>query len=492
MSLNFTGIELGKAHRLARSNYLPRILGFLLAFLVISLLIFEQGWSYWYFAFMIPYFLVYPHLVLLASKLAPDKKSIEIGAMMFDAFILGIWTANIHFFMWMSFAFLASTVLNNIIVGGYRQLLKALPLFIIGTLMGGFITGFRLELEATYYIELTAIAALLIYIVGVAGTFYKQTRRLAKIKVELEDKNRELNDTIQKLHDTKDELVDKAHLAGMAELATGVLHNIGNILNSVNISTDILRETVLNSKLEKFKSANKLLKKHEDNLEEFIVNNSKGKSLLKYYLKLEEPLDKEYDILKEQTSRLVDKVQLIKEVIDSQQSYAKVGLVNEKVRLENIVNDTLKLQSGSIERHGLHIEKDFNNTESVIVQKSKLIHILINLFKNAKEAMEGLESEEKELTIRTWQDSEKVYLSVSDKGEGITAEEKEKVFKHGFTTKDKGKGFGLHTCANYMSEMGGNITVDSEGKGKGATFTVSLPKLNEEAGLNAKEMDSND
>lgn len=244
----------------------------------------------------------------------------------------------------------------------------------------------------------------------------------------------------------------------------------------MNISTDILRETVLNSKLKKFKNANKLLAKHQDSLEEFIVKNPKGKSLLEYYLKLEKPLEKEYDTLKVQTARLVDKVQLIKEVIDSQQSYAKVGLVNEKVQLERIVEDTLKLQSGSIERHDIHIEKKFNCTESVSVQKSKVIHILINLLKNAKESMEGLPSEKKKLTISTWQDSEKVYLSVADTGEGVPADKKQKVFNHGFTTKKKGNGFGLHTCANYMSEMGGNISVASEGSGNGATFTLTFPR----------------
>lgn len=479
MLLNFRRFELADPHRLARSNYVPRIIGFLLSLLVISLLVFEKGWSYWYFAFMIPYFLIFPHLVMLASKLAPDKKSIEIGAMMFDAFVLGIWTANIHFFMWLSFAFLTSTVLNHTMVGGYRKLLKAIPLFITGSIIGGFMTGFKLELEAAYYIEFMAMAALLIYIVGAAGTFYRQARRLAEIRMELEEKNQQLNDAIQTLHDTKDELVEKAHQAGMAELATGVLHNVGNILNSVNISADIIRETVLDTKLEKFKKANRLLEEHKDNFEDFITNNPKGKNLLNYYLKLEKPLDKEFEKLEEQTSRLVDKVQLIKEVIESQQDYAKVGLVNEKVQIEDIVEDTLKLQSGSIERHGLHIEKDFDNTESVVVQKSKLIHILINLFKNAKESMEELPSEEKKLIISTWQDSEMVYLSVSDKGEGIAAEEKEKVFKHGFTTKEKGNGFGLHTCANYMTEMGGDITVDSEGIGKGATFTICLPKEEE-------------
>lgn len=489
MSINFRGYELGKAHRLTRSNYIPRVLGFAFSFLVVSLLVLEKGWSLWYFMFTIPSFLIYPHLVLLASKAMPDNKNIEIRAMMFDAFLLGIWAANIHFFLWLSFAFLASVVLNHIMVGGYRQLLKALPLFLGGTVTGGLMTGFRLELEAAYYIEFIAMMALLLYIFGAAGVFYRQTRRLAEIRMELEDKNRQLNDTIQKLHNTKNELVEKAHKAGMADLATGVLHNIGNILNSVNISTTVLNETLKDSKIPKLLKANNLLNQHQDNLREFLLKDPRGMKLLQYYLKLNDPMDDEYKKLQAHCNRLTDKVRLMLEVIDAQQDFAKVGRISEEVQLEQIIEDTLTLQAGSIERHDLDIEKEFADTDEVNVQKSKLIHILINLFSNAKDAMAKNDISQKKITIRTHQDEESVYLFISDSGTGIDDKNINKIFNHGFTTKENGHGYGLHTCANYMTEMGGSIKATSKGSGHGATFILTFPRP---GNLNKKNRNKND
>lgn len=466
----------GKAHRLARANYIPRILGFSISFLVLTFLGVEREWAYWNYIPLALYFLVYPHLVYLASKLNPDKKNIELWAMQIDAFILGIWTTYIHFFLWMSYAFLSAVVLNSIMVGGLRKLMKGLLRYALGLLIGGVLMGFEYNPEAPFYVELLAMTSLLLYMIIVGLVFYKQTRYLAEIRVELEEKNETLNEIVEELEATRDELVQKAHIAGMADLATGVLHNVGNILNSINISTTIINDTLEKSRVPKLRQANELLSQHIDHFEKFLSNDPRGKKLLNYYLKLDEPLNNEYETLVSQSKRLSQKVSLIIEVIDAQQDYARVGRVEEEVGLEKMVEDTLKLQAGSIERHSLDIHTDYGDTDKVTIQKSKLIHILINLFKNAKEAMEGLAPGNKKIVLQTYQDERNVYLSVKDNGEGIRAKDQQKVFNHGFTTKEEGHGFGLHTCANYMKEMGGEIEVESAGKGKGTTFILSFAK----------------
>ena len=289
---------------------------------------------------------------------------------------------------------------------------------------------------------------------------------------DLDKKNKHLESALDELKKTRSELLEKAHKAGMADLATGVLHNIGNILNSVNISTTVINDTLEESKIPKLMQANDLLREHQDNMEEFLLEDPRGIKLLHYYLKLNDPMGKEYEKLQTHCNRLKDKVQLMLEVIDAQQDFAKVGRINEKVQLEQIVEDTLTLQAGSIERHDLDIQTEFGDTDKVSVQKSKLIHILINLFGNAKDAMTENNIGEKKITIRTYQEEEKIYLSISDNGEGVNEENINKIFNHGFTTKKTGHGYGLHTCANYMTEMGGNIEVKSEGKDKGATFIL--------------------
>ncbi len=473
---------MGKAHRLARANYIPRVFGFAASFAITGLLVVENSWSYWNLVFWGAYFLVYPHLVYLASRTKPGQKEIEIRAMWIDSFIIGGLTAHFHFSLWMSYVFLVAVVLNSVMVGGFRQLLRSMLLYASGILLFGLINGFNVELGAPFYIEVLAMLSLLLYVISIASTFYGQTRRLAEIRMELEEKNTVLGTT-------RSELVEKARKAGMADVATGVLHNIGNILSSVKVSISILHNTLRNSRIQALKKANNMLK---NRIESFPVEDPKDKLLLEYYLKIEEPIYEEYERLRTQKDRLREKIDLIVDVIAAQQDYSKGDIFIEEVNLQDMAESALTLHAGSIARHDLTIEKEFEKTESVNVEKNKLMHILFNLFKNAKEAMEGQSPDDKYITMNIWQDEKSVYLSIADTGCGIKNEDINKVFSHGFTTKKKGHGFGLHSCANYMNEMNGEIRVESSGPGKGATFTLSFPK-NAQKNKNAlKEMEARD
>ncbi|MDZ7720679.1 MAG: two-component regulator propeller domain-containing protein [Balneolaceae bacterium] len=307
----------------------------------------------------------------------------------------------------------------------------------------------------------------------------ERNRQLAQLVAErteeLKEKNQDLETTLEELETTKDELIEKAHKAGMADIATGVLHNVGNVLTSVNTSASLIEETARQSKLEGLIQANLLLRKNIDNIDEFIANNPKGKNLLRYYLKLEDPLKKERQKMIRQSERLNEKIELINEIIAAQQNYASTGIHAEQVLLDEIIDNAISLQAGSIERHNLDIVKDLQASNPVFIQRSKLIHVLINILKNAKEAMAGMDPEEKKIVIKTWQEDDRVYLSISDTGPGIKNEHLGKIFTQGFTTKKNGHGFGLHSSANYLNEMGGSIKVHQNGKDKGATFTLNLP-----------------
>ncbi len=293
---------------------------------------------------------------------------------------------------------------------------------------------------------------------------------------ELKEKNKHLEVTLNELEETKNELVEKAHKAGMADIATGVLHNIGNILTSVNTSASLIEDTVKQSKVEGLVQANMILRQNLNQIEKFIANDPKGKSLLQYYLKLEDPLKNEREKVMRQSERLNEKIELINEVIAAQQNYAGIGAAAEKTSLTETIENALALQAGSIERHGLHVEKDLQTTEQITVQPSKLINVLINIIKNAKEAMANNKPDNRKIIIKAWEEDDQIFLSFTDNGEGIKKEHIDKIFSHGFTTKKNGHGFGLHSCANYMREMKGKIKVESEGKGKGATFTLCFKK----------------
>ncbi|SHF66594.1 Two component regulator propeller [Fodinibius roseus] len=290
---------------------------------------------------------------------------------------------------------------------------------------------------------------------------------------ELYEKNKHLKEALKELRETRSQLVEKAHKAGMADIATGVLHNVGNILNSVNTSVSMIRETSKKSKLANLYEANNLLEKHMDQIEEFILETPKGKKLLSYYLKLEEPLRKEQKEILDQSRRLNKKIDLISDVITAQQNYAGSAMEADQMSLEEMIDDALSLQSATIERHKLTVRKEINSVDPIIAHRTQLIHILINIFKNAKEAIIKKAPPEKMISIKVWQQQDEVFLSVSDNGGGIKEENMDKIFTQGFTTKKSGHGFGLHSCANYMRSMGGQIKVESEEEG--ATFTLIFP-----------------
>ncbi|MGD9899987.1 MAG: PAS domain-containing sensor histidine kinase, partial [Calditrichaceae bacterium] len=270
------------------------------------------------------------------------------------------------------------------------------------------------------------------------------------------------------------ELNEVARRAGMADVATSVLHNVGNVLNTVNTSVAVLRDTMDHSKLAGLYKANEMLRVNFDTIDDFITNDKKGKMLLEYYLTLEDLLRKEQVILTESMNKLEDKVSVITDIITSQQNYSMEGLYAEKMILSEVIDSAMKIQQNSIAKNEINLHKIYNSDPEVKIQKIKLVHILVNLYKNAKEAMMETEPAKRILKIELNNDHEYAYITISDTGPGIRKEDMGKIFNHGFTTKEKGHGFGLHSCANYMTEMGGKMWAESDGK-SGATFVLQFP-----------------
>jgi len=169
---------------------------------------------------------------------------------------------------------------------------------------------------------------------------------------------------------------------------------------------------------------------------------------------------------------------MMKEVISTQQAYAKSGFHSEQLNLSELVEDALKIQEASLKKWGVKLNTNYAETPLCTGQKSKLLQVITNLVKNAKEAMNDNDqfNRPKELTIETGKlNDSALYLTVKDNGCGISEEQLNKIFNHGFTTKESGHGFGLHTCANAMTEMKGALKVDSDGLQEGACFTVTIP-----------------
>ena len=284
-------------------------------------------------------------------------------------------------------------------------------------------------------------------------------------------------ETEASLADAQGQLVDAAHKSGMADMATGVLHNIGNILNSVNLSGEEIQRISAASKISGLVKANDLLQSQE-NMNDFLANDSRGQKLPAYFIKMGKVLNDEVNDINKESKALIQKTTMMREVISTQQSYAKSGLHIEQLNLPELVEDALKIQETSLKKWGVRLDKNYADTPDCMGQKSKLLQVITNLIKNAKEAMDDNDqfNRPKELHIETGITNDAaLYLTIRDNGCGISEEMLTKVFNHGFTTKETGHGFGLHTCANAMTEMKGTLKVGSEGTQKGATFTLTIP-----------------
>jgi C4-dicarboxylate-specific signal transduction histidine kinase len=295
----------------------------------------------------------------------------------------------------------------------------------------------------------------------------------ADLYADIENINKSLE---QKIQERTKELVEKAHQAGMADIAVEILHNVGNILNSINASIEEIRGALKRNPLQELINANKLLSNNMERLDEFICVDPKGRKLLQYYLKIEEPLKTTFITIDSNVQRLNDKVSSMSNVIAAQQSYAGVGGLLENVKLSDLVDDTLTMESESFTRYDISIVKDYTQVPTVWIQKAKLVHILFNLIKNAKGAMAEYCSGKKTIAISIKQEGAEgpIFIRVKDNGCGIKKENMTKIFSYGFTTKKKGHGFGLHSSVNYMKEMGGEMWAESEGEKKGTTFVLKF------------------
>jgi len=283
-----------------------------------------------------------------------------------------------------------------------------------------------------------------------------------------------LENTNQELKAAQEELVDKAHKAGMADIATGTLHNIGNVLNSINTSIYVMKDMVRDSPYHDFERANQILKERMGDLENFIIQDPRGKKLLQFYLKLEQPFHELQNLLGEHLERLVERINLVNEIITAQQDYAGVKSIVEELDITDIIKVALKLLSAMLQKYKITVVTKFQPVSKLLLQRTKLLHILINLFNNARDAMMETPDHQRILAIVLSQVTDTVQLRITDTGHGIPADLLTSIFALGFTTRQEGHGFGLHSCANYMAEIGGEIWAESPGTGKGSTFVLQF------------------
>jgi PAS domain S-box-containing protein len=276
------------------------------------------------------------------------------------------------------------------------------------------------------------------------------------------------------------ELMTASRQAGMAEVATNVLHNVGNILNSVNISASLVTDRVKQSKAPGVTLVADLLKDQGADLAAFMSTDARGKRIPEYLSALGQQLTADQQMSLQELGSLRDNLEHIKETVTMQQSYAKLCGVTETVEVVDLVEDSLRLNAGAFARHGVTLLREFSPVPPITVDKHKVLQILVNLVRNAKYACDESGKTEKLIILRIAPATKGVCISVIDNGVGIPAENMDRLFTHGFTTRQSGHGFGLHSGALAAQELGGTLLATSDGAGRGAAFILELPCVRRE------------
>jgi PAS domain S-box-containing protein len=286
----------------------------------------------------------------------------------------------------------------------------------------------------------------------------------------------ERRQTAEKLEEAHRQLVTASRQAGMAEVATNVLHNVGNVLNSVNVSATIISEAMKASETANIGRVVAILQQHSGNLGEFITRDPRGKEIPGFLAALAQHVAVEQSTILKEAEALQQHIEHIKNIVAMQQSYAKVAGVTEIINIVDVIEYALRLNLASLERHHIQVIRNYDpKLPAITVEKDKVLQILVNLIRNAKRACDESDKKEKTLSVTVKNGSDHLKISVSDNGIGIPPENLTRIFSHGFTTMRGGHGFGLHSGALAAKEMNGTLAVHSDGVGKGATFTLVLP-----------------
>jgi len=277
------------------------------------------------------------------------------------------------------------------------------------------------------------------------------------------------------LAEAQSRLLQASHRAGMAEVATGVLHNVGNVLNSVNVSITLARQKIRDSEVSSLVRVADLLEKHPHDIGAFLTEDPKGKVIPRFLIQIARHLDASCSTIVDELDHCTRNVSHIKEIVSVQQNYASASGLVENVAPEQLVEDALQINMAALERRHVHVVRAYKAVPNLLVDKHKALQILVNLVSNARYALDNSSEPRKELTVAIYNGDGRVKIAVVDNGVGISPDNLTRVFAHGFTTRKDGHGFGLHSGAIAAREMGGLLRASSEGPNCGATFTLELP-----------------
>jgi signal transduction histidine kinase len=271
------------------------------------------------------------------------------------------------------------------------------------------------------------------------------------------------------------QLREASHQSGMAEVATGVLHNVGNVLNSLGVAASTAQARLRESQYDRIERVAAMLEAHRDALGDFFATDVRGKHLPQYLSALGVQLKKDTEGLQREIDAISGHVQYLCEIVQAQQTFARVGGTEEAVDVGELVDTALRLKTRELQ--GVDVRREIADIPEFMTDRYKLLQIVVNFIGNACDALATSAAGARQMAIRAQETDGQLEIAVEDSGVGIPDELLTRIWEFGFTTKAHGHGFGLHSSAVAAQQLGGTVAVISAGAGLGARFTVKIPLI---------------
>ena len=306
--------------------------------------------------------------------------------------------------------------------------------------------------------------------------------RVSQRTLELNEKNLQLRETMRLLDEEKKKQVQQAYNAGIVEHAISVLHNIGNAITPLAVRLQKLHQNKVESQFSSYlQQLCSLLEQHQSDLGDFF-SSSRGQQFLPFLQQLTQTSDQQKEDELKSMDVMAHQLDHITEIIALQQKYATQQSNTEEIQISQVIDDAMEMMKPAFDKRNIIVLEEVQpELPRIQNDPNKLVQIFMNLFKNSIESIDQCLRAPKEGyqgRVRVGVGTvgvDQLHIYVKDNGQGAEPESLKRAFEFGYSTKKRGSGFGLHDCANFIRFHKGTVELTSEGIGKGATITFTLP-----------------
>ena len=278
-----------------------------------------------------------------------------------------------------------------------------------------------------------------------------------------------------------EEALAQAFAQGRLEVMDTILHNIGNAITSVAIGIGTLKEELANNPLiERLSALSETVQEHAEDWGDYVQHDPQGQQVRPFLLALAADFIEQNRELSRTVERVNGQTNHIVDIVRAQRGFASKAMTSKDVNLRQAISGALKIVQDSFASRGIQTQVNCGDAPAEIrIQESQFNQMLVNLLKNAMEAIDELKKSgglkgPPRIEIRACIQQDFLVLEVQDNGIGIEQKNLKTIFGAGYTTKREGSGLGLHSAANFVTGSGGKIQPLSDGYGTGTTMRVTL------------------